>query len=180
MRAMWIFTIILLAAGITGCKPDASSNSDSQASEKVNSIFDPTLPNQELRKVTLWIGSNEIEVEAAITPLEIATGFMFRDSIKEDSGMLFVFPVPREVGFYMKNVTVPLTAAYINREGKIVEIHNLEPMNEVPIVSKEPNIQFVLEMKQGWFTKNGLTVGALVTTDRGALALQLPRGSYFQ
>lgn len=158
-----------------------SQGSTAPAARASKSTWDnPTLPNPVLRKATLWLGPHEINVEVAMTALEVATGMMFRESLPENSGMLFAFSRPRTVAFYMKNTTVPLSAAYINSEGKVVEIHDLEPLDEESIPSKEDNIQFVLEMNQGWFEKNGIGTGTLITTDKGTLATQIASGNYFR
>lgn len=140
----------------------------------------PTEPNSNLPVVKLWMGPLEIEVELAATMLQVATGMMFRESLEENHGMLFAFPKPRSVAYYMKNTSIPLTAAYITSDGKIVELHDLMPWDETSIPSKDPNIQFVLEMNQGWFSQNGIGIGTLITTDKGALATQIPTGQYFR
>lgn len=175
-----LFSLLTASTLLCSCKPEKESQTSSSDKSSEESGFFPTEANPELRKVKLWIGAKEIEAEVAITPLQIATGVMFRESLETDKGMIFVFPQPREVAFYNKNVKIPLSIAYIGSDGKILELHDLKPYDDNSIFSKEPNIQFVLEMNQGWFEKNGIGQGALVTTDRGSLVLQLPRGSYFR
>ena len=73
--------------------------------------------------------------------------------------MLFVMPRPERASFWMKNTTLPLSVAYINPDGVIVEIHDLEPLDEKPVPSAFPNIAYALEMKQGWFAENGILAG---------------------
>jgi hypothetical protein len=70
----------------------------------------------------------------------------------------------------MKNTTVPLDAAYINPQGVILEIHKLEPLNEGSVRAGSDQIVYVLETQQGWFERNGVKAGALVTTEHGPLA----------
>lgn len=171
--------LILIQMGCQKSK-ETSVETKNAGSGQVAEWNGPTEPNPDLPRVRLWMGPLEIEVELAATMLQVATGMMFREKLEENHGMLFAFPQPRSVAYYMKNTSIPLTAAYISSEGKIVELHDLKPMDETSIPSKDPNIQFVLEMNQGWFSKNGIGIGTLVTTDKGALVTQIPTGQYFR
>jgi uncharacterized membrane protein (UPF0127 family) len=87
----------------------------------------------------------------------------------ENEGMLFVFARPHRTSFYMRNTTLPLTAAYIDSEGTILELHDLEPLNETPVEASSENIQYVLEMKHGWFKRHNIAVGAVIACDAGKL-----------
>jgi len=84
--------------------------------------------------------------------------------------MLFRLPVPQRASFYMKNTVVPLSCAYIDAEGTILEIHDLQPLNETPVPSATENIQYVLETAQGWFERNNIGVGTVIRTAEGPLA----------
>ena len=75
----------------------------------------------------------------------------------------------------MKNTYVPLSCAYIDPEGVILEIYDMTPLDENPILSKSNDIRYVLEVKQGWFEKNGITPGTLICTERGSLLEVFPR-----
>ena len=83
---------------------------------------------------------------------------MFRESLGKDSGMLFVFNEDGEKSFHMKNTTIPLDIAFINEEGIIESIKQLEPLNTKRI-SSDFNILYALEVNQGWFEENGVKVG---------------------
>jgi uncharacterized protein len=117
----------------------------------------------------LWMGAKEVVAELALTPVQVATGMMFRKDMGEDEGMLFVFGQPHRTSFYMKNTLIPLTCAYIDSEGVVTEIHDLEPKNETPVPAKSDKIQYVLEMNRGWFDKNKIGVGTVVRTEHGTL-----------
>ena len=82
--------------------------------------------------------------------------------------MLFIFPRPQQVAFYMRNTLIPLSAAYISSEGNILEIHDLQPKDEKPVPAKSDEVQFVLEVKQGWFERHKIPVGTLVRTEFGS------------
>lgn len=114
----------------------------------------PALPTTELR-----IGAKKISAEIADDDTERSTGLMFRKSLASDSGMLFVMDRVAPVGFWMKNTGVPLTIAYIDENGLIKELHDLEPRDEKPVTSRFPNIAYALEMPQGWFSKNNIWPG---------------------
>lgn len=122
-----------------------------------------------LRPLKLWLGAQELIAEVALDEKEVATGMMFRKQIADNEGMLFVFNRPHRASFYMKNTTVPLSCAYIDSEGVILEIHDLQPLNEKPVVAGSSKVQFVLETQQGWFAKNNVTTGMVVRAEQGLL-----------
>jgi uncharacterized membrane protein (UPF0127 family) len=70
----------------------------------------------------------------------------------------------------MKNCPLPLSAAYIDQEGVILEIHDLLPYNTNSVVASSDQVQFVLEANQGWFGRHHVTTGMVVRTERGPLA----------
>jgi uncharacterized membrane protein (UPF0127 family) len=114
----------------------------------------PALPT-----ITLSIGDKSLTAEVADEPVEEMTGLMFRKELAPDSGMLFVMDRPQRASFWMKNTLLPLSVAYINQTGTILEIHDLQPHDEKPVPSAFANIAYALEMEQGWFTKKGVLAG---------------------
>jgi uncharacterized membrane protein (UPF0127 family) len=132
----------------------------------------PNLPTQaqpKLDTMKLWLGGGQIDAELALTPLEQQTGMMFRTQLPEQDGMLFVFQVPDRASFWMMNCPLPLSAAYIDPDGVIVEIHDLQPQNTNVVVAATDRIQFVLETSQGWFLRHNVNTGAVVRTEHGSL-----------
>jgi uncharacterized membrane protein (UPF0127 family) len=87
----------------------------------------------------------------------------------ENAGMLFVFPGPHRASFWMKNTRLPLSAAYIDPEGVILEIHNLEPQNTNSVTAGSDRVQFVLETNQGWFDRHNIKPGVVIRTEQGSL-----------
>jgi uncharacterized membrane protein (UPF0127 family) len=83
--------------------------------------------------------------------------------------MLFPMPHTEQVSFWMKNCPLPLSAAYIDTEGVIQEIHDFQPHNTNAVFSASDNIRFVLETPQGWFERHHIGVGVAVATERGSL-----------
>jgi uncharacterized membrane protein (UPF0127 family) len=110
-----------------------------------------------------------LTAEVARNEQERSTGMMFRTNIAENEAMLFVFPYAAQVSFWMKNVPIPLSCAYLNREGVIVELHELKPQDETSVPSSSREVQYVVETAQGWFERNGVGVGTLIQTEKGTL-----------
>jgi uncharacterized protein len=128
-----------------------------------------TAAQPRLTTLKVWLGAHELTAEVARTPRERETGMMFRTNIAENEGMLFVFPRPGQVAFWMKNVPIPLSCAYIDPDGVILELHDLEPHNESTVKADSYRIQFVLETARGWFERHGVGTGTVVRTERGTL-----------
>lgn len=127
-------------------------------------------PQPKLATLKLWLGAQEMIAEQALSRSEIEKGLMFREEMGEFEGMLFVFPEPYRVSFWMRNTLLPLSCAYIDSAGVILEIHDMKPLDETPIEAGSDKVQYVLETKQGWFERNHVGVGTVVRTERGSLA----------
>jgi len=139
-----------------------------KASTSIDPNF-PTQPQPRLRTMKVWVGAEEVIAEIAMTDPEIHTGMMNRTDIQENEGMLFVFRDADVRGFWMKNCLIPLSCAYIDPDGVIAETHEMYAMDEKPIVSKSDRVQFVLEMKEGWYKRHNIGPGVVVRTERGPL-----------
>ena len=116
-----------------------------------------------LPAIKLGVEGKTITAELADDPQEQVIGLMFREKLAPDSGMLFILSPPRRAAFWMKNTILPLSVAYMNSAGVILEIHDLQPLNEKPVPSAFPNIAYALEMEQGWFAKNNVLPGVRLT-----------------
>jgi uncharacterized protein len=122
-----------------------------------------------LPTIKVNMGSEEMIAEVCREPVEIATGMMFRTKMAENEAMIFVFSNAEPRNFYMRNCLVPLSAAYIEPDGKIAEMIDLQPGDERGVQSRTSNIQFVLEVPQGWFKRHSITNGTIIRTERGTL-----------
>lgn len=125
----------------------------------------PKLPT-----IKVWLGGEELIAEIARAPVQVATGMMFRTNMPENTAMIFIFAQPGPKNFYMRNCVVPLSAGYIEPDGTLAEIVDLQPGDEVGVQSQTTNLQFVLEVPQGWFMRHNVRTGAVVRTERGSLA----------
>ena len=129
----------------------------------------PTNAQPRLQTMKLFVGPEVITAELAMTEIQVGTGMMFRKQMGENEGMLFVFARPHRTSFYMRNTILPLHVAYLDSEGTILELHELEALNETPVEAASNNVQFVLEMNKGWFQRHKIGVGSVITCDRGKL-----------
>jgi len=99
------------------------------------------------------------QVELARTPDEQAQGLMYRKSMAADAGMLFIYAVPREAGFWMKNTYIPLDMLFIEADGRVERIHaNAEPQSTAPIEGPSKT-KAVLEINGGTAARLGIRPG---------------------
>jgi len=116
---------------------------------------------EELRTVDLAIGGHRLVAEVAATEATRTTGLMNRFSLKPDHGMLFVFAQPQPLAFWMHNTYVPLSIAFIDAEGRILNIEDMAPQTESTHPSRGLAL-YALEMKKGWFADRTIGPGAHV------------------
>ncbi len=100
-------------------------------------------------------------VEIADSKIKQNEGLMYRKSIQKNHGMIFVFKDERIITVWMKNTYIPLSLAYISKEGIINEIYHMEPLDITKISSNKP-AQFALEVNRGWFKENNITKGSRI------------------
>ena len=103
----------------------------------------------------------ELEVELATTFEEQILGLMYRDKLEENDGMLFVFPREKVLSFWMKDTRIPLSIAFIQADGRIIQIESMKPYSLDTHVSKE-KAKYALEMNEGWFKAHNVREGATV------------------
>lgn len=127
------------------------------------SLLAPGLPVADpLLTYPIQIGEHRLRVELANTPDTREQGLMFRQHLAADSGMIFVFPRDQVVAMWMKNTHIPLSVAFVDKYGRIVNIEDMEPMSEQTHRSVRM-VRFALETNQGWFKARGIKAGAKVT-----------------
>jgi hypothetical protein len=126
-------------------------------------LFSAETAQPELPVTTLRIGQTSLKVEVADDDAERSAGLMFRESLAADSGMLFVMPSVAPASFWMKNTLVPLSIAFVDENGTIMEIHDLQPKDEKIVRSAFPRIAYALEMQQGWFGKKNIWPGEKIS-----------------
>ncbi len=167
MRFWRDFTVAILGTWLSaGCGKSGRTTAPPSPSQTASV---PDKPLAKLPTVKLWLGSQEINAEVARTPIQLETGMMFRTNLAETEGMLFLLPYTQPASFWMKNCLVPLSVAYIDPEGILEEVHDLEPGNTDLVTSASANIRFALEVNRGWFARHQVSTGMVVRTERGSL-----------
>ena len=139
---------LVLGLGLMGAGPTATPPAAAQGQAQ------PTLP-----MVTLQAGIHLVKAEVADDGRKRAIGLMFRESLAPNHGMLFVFREKAGHCFWMRNTLIPLSIAFLDDDGTIVNIEDMAPRSEDSHCPKRP-VRFALEMEQGWFAKRGLAAGA--------------------
>ncbi|MCC6387903.1 MAG: DUF192 domain-containing protein [Dehalococcoidia bacterium] len=110
----------------------------------------------------------QVRAEVASNDAERQRGLMFRASLPADTGMLFLFPRDLQGGFWMENTYVPLTIAYLDKDGVIVSMKDGKPLDRTVLQPPVP-YRMVLEMEQGWFERNGFAIGSIVRVPASGL-----------
>ena len=114
-----------------------------------------------LQKIELSIDMRVIHAEVADTVAARMQGLMYRASLPPNGGMLFVYEQPAMECMWMKNTLVPLSVAFMDDKGMIINIARMEPQTEVSHCTQRP-ASYALEMDQGWFARNGIRPGAVM------------------
>tara|TARA_Y100001963_G_scaffold134272_1_gene194729 strand:- start:344 stop:724 length:381 start_codon:yes stop_codon:yes gene_type:complete len=99
-----------------------------------------------------------LNIEIPSNPTDFNLGLMFRESLDQNSGMLFVFEETGQKSFHMKDTKIPLDIAFIEENGTIESIKELLPLSVIPI-SSDGQVLYALEVNRGWFKENNIEVG---------------------
>lgn len=154
LRAAALLSLIAL----TGCSRAAS---DSGA--PVKTVED---------RFAIRIGDHTVQMQIAAQPAEMQKGLMYRKTMGADEGMLFVYDSPQQMGFWMRNTVLPLDIGFISPDGELKEIYAMYPLDERTVSSHGRNLQFALEMNQGWYARAGVKPGAKLDLKAVAAALK--------
>jgi uncharacterized membrane protein (UPF0127 family) len=170
MKFHEVLAVLLIGlAALAGCNKGPAGTVSPPVSD-IDPIRGHLLHAQpRLPTIKVWLGDQELKTEIASRPVEIATGMMFRTNMPENEAMIFVFPDAAPRSFYMRNCFVPLSGGYISPQGEILQIIDMKPHDETGIPSDSSNVQFVLEVPQGWFARHNVSTGAVARTERGTL-----------
>jgi uncharacterized membrane protein (UPF0127 family) len=116
------------------------------------------VPQMNLQRVKLSTGMHLIDAQVASTPEQRQIGLMLRKEMPQHEGMVFVFEKASQQCFWMKNTLLPLTAAFVDDDGTIVNLADMKPETTDSHCSTKP-VRYVLEMHKGWFEKKGIKAG---------------------
>jgi uncharacterized membrane protein (UPF0127 family) len=103
-----------------------------------------------------------LTVEVVDESAERSRGLMYREHLPENRGMLFVYPQPKILSFWMKNTHIPLSVAFIDEEMRIFVVYDMEPLRtDIDYISPGP-AKYALEVNRGWFERHGVGVGDVI------------------
>ena len=116
------------------------------------------MANAQMQRTSLEVGKHRIELEVAADEQTRQFGLMYRSHLPSDQGMLFVYPSPTRLCMWMKNTLIPLSVAFLDEEGRILNIEDMTPQSEESHCSAKP-ARYALEMNRGWFAGHRVKVG---------------------
>jgi hypothetical protein len=147
-----------LAMALAGC--GARSTADTASSQKT--IYD---------HFTMTVGGHPVSLQVAVLEAEQQRGLMERPDLGKDEGMIFVDATPRKQNYWMKDCPEAIDIAFLYPDGVIAEIYPLYPNDLRTVSSRSDNLQFAVEMPQGWYAANGVHPGASFDLKQVATAL---------
>ena len=125
-----------------------------------------SMAQAQTRSLQLSAGMHLIQAEVAATEAQREQGLMYREKMAANAGMVFVFDNPSTQCMWMKNTPLPLSVAFIDASGKIVNIEDMQPHTlDSHCSTKTVPVRYALEMNLGWFRqksiKPGMSIGNL-------------------
>ncbi len=169
MRRFLIVPVCVLLLGLSACygseETDAAGAPSPVASPSSEASQGPTFARG---KVIIDTGDDSVllDVEIAQTDEQRGYGLMNRDSLDPDSGMVFLYLDGNSTGsFYMKNTRIPLSIAFFDVDGRILEILDMEPCLKEPCPTYDPGVAYrgALEVNQGAFDQWGVRTGDTIS-----------------
>jgi len=115
----------------------------------------------ETKNILLKIGEHRVSADIADTPDARTQGLMHRLTLDENCGMLFIFDESATQSFWMKETYLPLSIAYLDGRGKIINIEKMVPLDLTSVRSTGP-ARYALEMNEGWFERKGIRPGDII------------------
>lgn len=149
-----IFTVCCAFSLVLACQPVSDSAATSAETPADQNTYFP-----------IAVGGQPLTLQLALTPAEQQRGLMFRESLPEGHGMLFLFERPERRGFWMRNTSIPLDIGYFDAEGQLREIHKLYPYDENTVASASDQILIAVETNRGWFQTHHVRPGATIDLD---------------
>ncbi len=162
---------VLEASGdsVTYIKDPFIQSTESECAQDNQAQCDLQITDLAIRSSTRGVESIIITTEIADTPASRARGLMFRQSLPEFAGMLFVFSGDHQNGFWMKDTSIPLDIAYLAGDGTVLEIVQGEPYS-LEILRPSQPYRYALELNGGWFECYGFGPGDQVDIPGGLTA----------
>lgn len=148
--ARWSLVLLLLPVACTAGTSTAPAKPATASAPATQPItFDTT---------AMTLKGKAFTMEVAVSDAQSERGLMYRDSLPADHGMLFVMPYVDTWAFWMHNTRIPLDIIFVDRAGKVLEIHNRAAMDDTSRGPTSP-AQYVIELNLGAAQKIGLVKG---------------------
>lgn len=154
----WLAVLCFASPLVLACGEAGGTNTGTPAAGQQAGQPVPAGGGQVVRTAQIRIGGVEVTAEIADNEELRAQGLMHRDSLPQNHGMLFVYGTAEVRSFWMRNTRIPLDIAFIDANGAIINIEQMEPQSDQNYYSQGP-MMYALEMDQGWFEANGVGPG---------------------
>ena len=118
------------------------------------------------------VGNKVVRMQLAVRPAEMQRGLMERRDLGRDDGMIFIYEKPQRMSFWMRNSPTPLDIGFFGPAGVLAEVYPLHPFDETTVASHGDQLQFALELHQGWFRENSVMPGVQLDLKAVAAALK--------
>lgn len=112
-----------------------------------------------LPELAVSVAEQALTVELAATPRARHCGLSHRDKLPAQRGMLFVFPAPVRVPFWMKDTRIALSIAFLDRDGRILALADMTPLDTSRVHHPAMPYHYALEVNRGWFAQHDVDVG---------------------
>ncbi len=160
MKSRFLISLVFGLLGLTGL----SALAQTAATDTV----------EPMAKVTLHLDKASLTTEIAATSAQEERGLMFRPKLGDNEGMIFLLPAVTTATFWMKNTLIPLSVAFIDKNGVILEIHDMKPLDESITRSDSNQVAYALETNLHWFALNGVKPGDKIDPPPASLGKPLP------
>ena len=167
---------------VSSAKRASMSKSERESAQRRKRAADPGQPQKTGAAKPTYVSTDKPKMKSVKESTEFVTlplnieipnnirdfnlGLMFRESLEENSGMLFIFDETAQQSFHMSETRIPLDIAFIREDGTIESIKQLEPLEETP-VSSDGEVLCALEVNRGWFEENDVEVGDQIDIEEG-------------
>ncbi len=175
-QGMKILCVAAVIVSLAGCQQTVEQAPPPPATPPAQTQSPPSAA-QSLPSVALHIDNATLQTEIAATEAQRERGLMFRTNLGDNDGMIFLMGTPARATFWMKNTLIPLSVAFVDKNGVILEIHDMTPGdpsvpdNQLPITrSDSDQVAFALETNLHWFALNEIKPGDKINPPPGTLA----------
>lgn len=154
LRPLFLLCLGVLAFACSACGRADRTAAGTQGAPAATAGFE--------HRFTIAVDGHPVRLRLAVHEHERARGLMHVASMPEDEGMLFVFPAPQRMSFYMRNTRIPLDIGYYTADGVLREVYPMYPYVEDAVLSAGDRMQLALEMNQGWYARHGVRPGSSI------------------